>query len=445
MRKSHAVIHNAKIMLQNKLLKNNLVYMASVVLGGVLGYLFHFVISRRLSVGEYGELQAIISVTVIFGVFFSAFSLFTIKNSSVFALHNDREGQVKFLEFVKKRFRHLILAFLVSFLILLPAIKFFLHLHDYWGILLAGLSVAISFYAALYSNSFQGWSDFFIIGVIGVSGVLAKLASGYVLALFFPSASAVAGSLLISAVVSWLIAREYFRKKWPRKKAETDGDWRKKYFDGVSFKKSLLQILFFSFGLAVISNVDILLVKNLATSQIAGYYAALSVLGKTILWLSLSVAMVLFPEACADGYCGKPAKRKSILGSYALILLISLPAICIFYFFPNFLVGTMFGSDYLSVAPNLWLFGLMAFALSLLTLESKLALARYDFKSTGILFATLVLMGIGVGMSHSGISTIVISVSSAILLGWLMMFSLNLFHRLRYVAKEKENQIYDQV
>lgn len=425
-------------MTHNKFLKNNLVVIFSSVIGGILGFIFHFVVSRRLSISEYGELQSLVSLSVIFGVFFSAFSYFTVKNSAVFALHNDREGQARFLIFVKQKFRRTILAFSLVFILLLPLIKNLLHLHDYWGVAIAGFSIIISFYAALYSNSLQGWSDFFGLSSIGVTVVVAKLVSGWVLASFFPNASAVAGSLLFAAVTGWLMARAYFWKKWKDEKSLVpDGSWREKYFSGVNFRKSFIKILIFSFGMAAISSADIIFIKSVASAQLAGYYAALSVLGKVIFSLNLAVVSVLFPDACADGYLGKPIKLQSILGSYSLIFLISFPSVVAFYLFPDFFVGIMFGRSYLDVASNLWLFGLMACALSLLTLESKMALARHDFKSSFLLILTVIFLGFGITIAHSGIRETIISVLLAFLVGWLMMLALNFFHRLRHATAGK--------
>ena len=84
-------------MIKNRFLKDNFIFMASTIAGGLLGYFFHFVVSRKLSVAEYGELQAITSLSLIFGVLSAALSYFIIKYSSVFASHGDREGQAAFL------------------------------------------------------------------------------------------------------------------------------------------------------------------------------------------------------------------------------------------------------------------------------------------------------------------------------------------------------------
>lgn len=420
----------------NKLLKNNIIYLTTIVIGGVLGYLFNFMLARKLTVSGYGEFQAITSFMIISGVFFSAFSYFIIKYSAVFAGNNDHLGQSRFLEFIIEKFKLLTLLFSILFLLFLPLIKNFLHLQNYWGLIFVGLSMVVSFYASFYSNSFQGWSDFLAVGIIGVLSALSKLLSGFIFAGIFRTATASVLSFLVSAIVGWFVARYYFQKKWRIVKEKDNFDWREKYFSGLSFKKSFINILIFSLGLSAVSNLDIIIVKNIASSELTGYYGALSILGKVIFCLNFAVASVLFPDACSDGHQNRPAKTSSVLGSYGIIIFISIPALLIFYFFGNFLVGTMFGNGYLLVASNLWLFGLMALSLSLLTLEAKLSLARHDFRMTVILFAVTVALFVAIHLAGSNLKSIAVSVSISFFLGWAAILALNIFHRINYKRRE---------
>lgn len=423
--------------MKKTIIKNNFFYISSVVLGGILGYAFHFIVGRNLSVSQYGELQSITGIMLIFGVFFSTLSYFVIKYSSVLHLHKDRIEQSNFLLYIKKKFRFVIFVFLIIFLLLSPLIKNFLHLDDYMGLVIICLSMFIAFYSSFYSNSIQGWSDFWGISVIGVILAIIKLLSGYFLANYFPSASVVIWSSLVSAVFGWILFRAYFWKHWPKpKEIKNENCWREKYFSGVNFRKSLILISFFSLGIALVSNADIIIVKNLATPEVSGYYGALSVLGKIILWINLAVAGVLFPDACSDGFFGKPVKKNSIIFSYAVIVFSSLFLIFIYYFFPEFIVGLLYGEKYLPVANELALFGLMAFFLSLLTLEAKMALARQDYRSNWILVSTFILMSTGIFFYYESIRFIIISVSLSFFLGWAVLLFCNLNYRIKYVKAE---------
>src|SRR4030065_1443033 len=65
---------------QSQFLKNNAIVMAGTLISALLGYAFHFIVSRQISVAQYGELQSPLSVMMIFGVFNAALSYFLIKS-----------------------------------------------------------------------------------------------------------------------------------------------------------------------------------------------------------------------------------------------------------------------------------------------------------------------------------------------------------------------------
>lgn len=418
--------------------KDNFIFMASTIAGGLLGYFFHFVVSRRLSVAEYGELQAITSVLMILGVLDSAISFFVVKYSAVLSSHGDRAGQNRFLDFVFRKFGKPVAILLFLYFLFLPVLKHFLHLADYFGLVSIGISIIFFFLSLRYINALQGWKKFMGAGIAGVAAAFAKLASGYFLVLFFPTASAVSLSFLVSAAIGWLVAGFFSRREWPSAvsdSARKNDGWRETYFGGENFKKSFAGILFFSLALAAASNLDIIFVKNLTSSELAGYYGALSVLGKIVMWLNLAVVAVLFPEACSSGYLGQPASSKSVLGSYGLIFAISLPALVVYYFFSGFLVSLLFGEKYAIISQNLWLFGLMALFFSLLTLEANLALARRDFRSTWLLGAAALVLASSLYLFHANLREIIFSVIFSFSLGWIFILVLNLNHRLKFYSK----------
>jgi O-antigen/teichoic acid export membrane protein len=425
-------------MIGKKFIQNNIIYFSSVVFGGLIGYLFNFVVAHRLAVSQFGEFQGVLALMSIISIILSAFSYFMIKYSSVFALHNDIDGQLRFIRFLKKKFKFIVLASVAALVCLLPLAKQFLHLEDYGGLIIIGLTMLVSFYSSFYINSLQGWSNFTVISAIGVVSVLVKFASGYLATLFYPNSSSVMVSVFISAVASWLVAKYYIEKKWKSKvrvKTEEEESWKEKYFSGISFKKSFINILFFSAGLTLLGTADILLLRNVADAQIVGYYAALSVLGKALYSFNFAFIGVSFPDACSEGYYSQPAKIQSVIGSYIMVFLISIPAIAVFYLFPNLIISTLFGNKYVEVVSNLWLFGIMGFCLSIITLEAKLALARHDFRSTYILLSTILVFSAGIYYFHSDLRSIAIAVSLPLAIGWAGILLLNWNHRIHYASK----------
>jgi O-antigen/teichoic acid export membrane protein len=96
---------------------------------------------------------------------------------------------------------------------------------------------------------------------------------------------------------------------------------------------------------ALLSNLDIVLAKLFLSPEDAGHYAALSTLGKAIMFLPGAVAVVLVPNAARARHTTGDAQR--VLRIAALLVLVtttlaSLPAILA----PELIIDLMFGAGY---------------------------------------------------------------------------------------------------
>lgn len=417
-----------KQLIKSKFFKDNLIFLTSTFLGGLLGYLFHFFIARRLSISQYGELQTLLSIFTIFSVFASALTYFAIKHASVFATHNDYEASREFTKYLAKKVARTAFGLFLFFLILSPLLNYILHLSDVLGLVAVGLTIFFSALAVVYQETLRGWQEFFLLGVIGLATAIVKLVSGVSLAIVFPKASAVSFSLLAAALLGWYLMKLYSRKKIGTEiQSRDEENWKEKYFSESNIRKTAFLIFIFSLGIALVSNLDMILVKNLTSPQTAGYYGALSLLGKIILWLNLAVIGVILPGACAQGYSGKRPDSKHLLISYGLVLIISLALIAVYYLAPQVTIKMLFGEKYLSQAGNLWLFGIMAFLLSLLSLEANLSFAKNDFRVAYFLGGVVIAMTLGIAKYHSNLREIVLAINMAFLLGFFAILMLNLF------------------
>ena len=395
--------------------------MSGSVIGGFLGYLFHFIISRKLSVGQYGELQSLVSIFAILGVFPAALSYFVIKYSSVFAKFKDYRSNKEFIKLLNSKIIRLNTFLFLLFLLCVPLIGKFLHTENYFGLIIIGIAAVFSAAATVYRGMLTGWEEFGKVSLIGILGALAKLASGFLIVIFFPAASAVIIAFLITGIAGWILAKAFSKKKYftIRKEKTTESDWQSKYFSRMNIKKSIVPIFIFSLALILISNIDIILVKNLTSSELTGYYGALSVLGKIILWLNLAVVGVILPNACANGQGKKSVSRKILFSAYGLIFLISFSAAGLYFLFPTFVISLLFGAKYAVFHSDLWLFAVMALALSLLTLESNFAYARHDFKISYILLGIAILMALSIYFFHATIREVVIGITISFAVGYL--------------------------
>ena len=413
-------------MTKSRFLKDNVIFMSGTLLAGALGYLFHFFVARKLSVSEYGEMQSVFALVAMSGVFASGFSYFVIKYSSLFAAKNDYFANSQFISYLNKKILKVVFAISALFLVFSPFIKDILHLSDIWGIVAGIVAVFFGTAVVAFQESLRAWQKFFAISVIGVLGAATKLLFGYGFAAFFGESSPVVFSLTLSSFFVWLIVI-YFWRKLKREARQEGGKRWEDYIQKSKIWKNAIQIFFFSFASAIILNIDILLVKSLTTAEIAGYYSALSILGKIILLLNVSVVGVALPQACKDGHQGKRLRPKIFLVSLLLMIAIGLTIIAVFYFMPGVLIGALFGQKYQAVSGSLWLFGVLALLLSLLRFEADLAFARHDFRINYLLLFTAIVMIFSIYWFHNTLSNIAVSVSVSLLFGYIIAIVLNNF------------------
>jgi len=408
--------------------------MAGTLVSGLLGYAFHFVVSRQISVAQYGELQSLLSTMLIFGVFSSALSYFTIRHTSVFAAHGDREANREFTSYLTSRVFKLTLAILLVLLVASPLLARFLHFSSSVGFLAVSLATFFSTMTIIYLEILRGWQKFFFLSIAGVTTALVKFASGAILAFFSHNTAAVSFSFLLAAFAGWYLAKYWSREKITgRAIPENKTGWKNKYFPETNIRKSATNIFFFSLALILVSNLDVLLVKYFSSAETAGYYGAFALLGKIVLWFNLSVAGVLLPDACADGHSGKRPGKYYLLNSYVLMTLIAFGLIAIYFFIPDFVINIFFGKKYILDTQILWLFGLMSYFLSILTLEANMSFAKRDFRVVYFLAATVILMIAGLARYHASLQQIVFAFSASFFLGYLLVLFLNLAHEKRRI------------
>jgi O-antigen/teichoic acid export membrane protein len=366
---------------KHPVLKNGVISLLGFGVGGFLGYIFQFFISRRLSVAEYGEFQSLVALLGLLGVGSAALSYFVIAHTSVFAHHQDFQANHQFMTWLHRRIAPGLVLLLAVFLIGSIPLRQVLHLTNIWGAVIVSIMAVLSIKTVLYTGAFAGWQNFFAVNTLAVTGTALKLLAGLAVITFIPSASAAALVLFISVTGTWTLARFWSSHALKLQTPISDTnvlELRTKYFAHRRPAHDLSFILGFTFLALWLQNADVLLVKHLATAELAGHYGAFNILGKIILWMNLGIISVVLPIAFAHEHAKISISPQVRLYSYAMIGVTSLGTIALYLAMPAGIIKLTVGDNYLLYASALWLVGLMNALLSILLLESNFAFARRD-------------------------------------------------------------------
>ena len=162
---------------------------------------------------------------------------------------------------------------------------------------------------------------------------------------------------------------------------------------------------------AVLQNIDVIIVKHRVGGDEAGAYAAAAVAAKVVIWVGLGLAYYLVPEAARRAQAG--LNPRGVLGrALAIVLLLAAPMLLVYAAVPGFVLKAGFDVD---VAGANGALVVLAAAMTLLAVASlavqyMLAIEQYAFMwMLGVVAAIEPFLLTNAGKSLVGLATLVLA------------------------------------
>jgi O-antigen/teichoic acid export membrane protein len=283
------------------------------------------------------------------------------------------------------------------------------------GLALIGVAAVFTIFSTGYASVLSGWGNFTSTNASSVVSAVLKLAAGIAIIMVSATANALAFAVIVAAVGGWLVLRMSTRRTIG---SGATVDWRAVYFAGLDLRKTVLPIFFYSLTGGLVKSLGILLVKNLTTATIAGYYGVLTLFGSVFVMVSTAISQVASRAVCAAEYREPGSGRRPLGMAYLFIIAVSVVGIAAYAAFPQLIIDTVVGVKYAAVAPDLWLFGVSACIGSLLSLEVTLAYARNDLWISIVLALTVILTGLTTYAFHATIREIALDSVASLSVGF---------------------------
>ncbi|MBU2633710.1 MAG: oligosaccharide flippase family protein [Nanoarchaeota archaeon] len=323
---------------KSKFIKDNFVLLVCITILNILGFLFHFYMGRKLGPADYGVLGTILALVYLAGISFNTIQISIAKFVSKFKAKKEY-GKISFLlnASIKKLTIYGIIATIIFILISKP-IASFLHINISPLILLSPIILFISF-ATINRGILQGLQKFKGLGITFIGEGVIKFFGGVLLV----SIGWRVNGAILAIVLSYLAA--FFIGFYPLKKISKH---KKTKFETKPVYKYSLPVLVTLLSLTAYNSIDLILVKHFFNNIEAGYYAAISLIGKVLFFGTISISQVMFPkvsELHEAGKVHKPLLYKSLL----ITLVFIIPIIAIYFLFPSFIVNLLYGKEYLAI------------------------------------------------------------------------------------------------
>jgi O-antigen/teichoic acid export membrane protein len=371
----HRLARPVRRALQNDFLRHSALVFGASMATNVLNYLFNFALSRRLGVEGFATLSSLTSGVMILSIPATILTLVVVKYAATFHAAGDAP-RIRRLSNVLLKWIFVAAAVVVLLGELFRgAIGHFLNIPSYETISLALLVTALGFITPTLRGVLQGEQDFLRYSLSLVFESLLKV--------LFAVALVYAGYRVEGAMLGWVlgIACAMAYTVWAvLKKHGAPGKTARLNLDLRRLAQTTVGVALATGFLTTISFIDVLLVKHYFDARQAGFYAAVNLSGKIVLFLVGFVPAIVLPKAVAKVERGEDATNL-LLRAGVITLLMSGATLAVFGLAPSLILRLLAGRAFISAAPFVFQYDAAMALLALLTLvvNYKIGLHRYDF------------------------------------------------------------------
>jgi len=384
---------------KDSLVRENLFFFIATNITNLFGFIFHFYMGRKLGPSDYGVLGVLLAIIYFFNITANTIQTSIAKFVSKFSIKKEY-GKINFL-FNNSIKRLAIYGVILNVIFIL--ISFFLA--DFLKIkiiplIILSFMITFEFLLPIIRGTLQGLQKFNILGFNLILEGFVKLFFGIVLVLSGLNVIGAVIAIILSYFIPFLVGNYNlkFIKKNNLEKIDTKEIYRYTF-----------PVLLMLLSLTAFYSIDILLVKHFFTSEEAGYYSATGLIGKILFFGSLSISQVMFSKVSGLNEDNKPHKHL-LIKSLIIILILTIPGLLIYYLFPEFIIGILFGKGFLSINKLILYSGIMMAIFSLVYLISFYNISLHKTRFIYILLLFNVLEIILIYLFHNSLLQILINI-----------------------------------
>lgn len=424
------IFHLGKRFIHHELVSGSVYVFSGFLFAGFLSFILNLYLARNLTASDYGVYASLLSL----------FTLASIPTQSVipivvrFATDLFAKGENdKAANFYFKIFKFIfILSLFIFFVFLLfsSTIKNFLHLDNFWYVVLTGLSVSASYLAIINMAFLQSLLKFSFIALSYILNGLVRIVVAFILVFLgfrvFGALFAILLATLIPFALQFIPLKFLFKHG---KKTEAK-------ISSIEILNYAIPTSITTLSLMSLTSTDVILVKHFFSSEAAGLYGGLSLIGKVIFYFTGPIPSVMFPLLIKRHSLGQNFHNLF----YLALILVAVPSVgitLVYLAFPQFTINLFLGGgNYLKMANLLGLFGIFLTLFSIINVFVNFFLS---LKKTNIFLFVLsaaVLQIILISFFHD---TFLQIISSSLVASLALLVSLLIYFAKEYKSFSKGN------
>ncbi len=331
---------------------------------------FQMYMGRKLGPSIYGEL---ISLMAILFIILTGFSVIHTILTKFFSEFKAKKQYKKIGYLFTATLRYLFFSGVWGFVVIVSLsyfIALFLKLSSVVPVVIFGLIFWVGFLTPVKVGILRGLQKFFVLGTSDILEGSFRLLIGVILVSIGFGINGALIAIFFGILISVLFGINSVKYLFGLKKERV-------FFQDIY--RYAMPAFFALISIAIMANIDILLVKYFFDSVNAGFYAAASVLATLPFFVSNSFAAIMFPKV-SELHNNKKDTRSSLRHSFAYTLIVVIGVLIILFLFPNFIVNIIFGEQYkINGLAGLLALPFGALSLSNILVTYNLAIGRKRF------------------------------------------------------------------
>lgn len=386
--------------LQDDFLRHNVIFFIGSMTVAVLNYAYHPIISRLLSVEEFGEVQAYFSLIVQIGIISAVFGRIVLNIKTNVSENDTKENVVGQLYSLSTIITGLLA---LSLIIFSPYLGAILNLPGYMGLALTAAILLISVPLTFAKFDLQAKKEF---GKVSVADLITSVGKIIFALLFIYFGAKTLGALFgffLAIFVGFLYV-------YPFSKAVIHhSSFARPTFSPAirtELKYGVLILIATSF-ITFLYTVDILIVRYFFDAETAGLYAGIATVARVIVFATGSIAGV----AIAHVKLKNSLAENHLIMNKSLILVsgIAGSALFVFSFFPDFIVKVLMGERFVSSANLLPLLSVLMAIVAVTNLYIMYFLALRRYFLIPVLFISSFIIVIMTVLWHNSLESILMN------------------------------------
>ncbi|MBA2952373.1 polysaccharide biosynthesis protein [Nocardioides sp. MAH-18] len=338
-------------------------------------YGFQIIAARALGPSEYGAVASLMAVLIVIAVLQLGLQATAARRIA------GEPGHVAQIErgILRVSYRAA-LALGALMLLLSPLVWRMLKLDGLAPALLLALAAIPTTIMGGQAGILQGERRWRPLGIIYLGVGVSRVVIGTICVLISPTETS---AMLGVTIAFWVpVAMGWWVLRVHRVPGETSDEHRPHALARETFAASVALLAFY-----LLSNIDIVVARNVLDEHDAGLYAGGLILTKAVLFLPQFVVVLAFPSMSTAG-----ERRLALVRSLSLVA--ALGAVCTLgaWLMSGLALVFIGGSEYADVQSRLWLFAVLGTVLAMLQLLVYSVLARRGTRSTYFIWAAVVVL-----------------------------------------------------